>query len=141
EEYRCDHYNKLSFARTIPNFDEEIRFTGTVTDKNPAEQVGAVWWDVTVEEIIAGPQIPCDILRVGMVISPPMGQIESGIGISDRVDVYGKYIPDCRVSLNDDSYYIKKIAPEASTLTPFGLLALVSALSAIAAVAIVRKRR
>jgi hypothetical protein len=124
-----------SSALPIP---QDIRFTGTVTAKNPP-MPGSVWWNVTVEEIISGPQISCDILRVGMVISPPMGQIESGIAIGDRVGVYGRYTPDCKVSLNNESYYIKKI-PEASTLTPIGLLALVSALSAIAAVAIVRKR-
>jgi hypothetical protein len=79
--------------------------------------------------------------RVEMGIYPPMGSIESTIAIGDRVDVYGSYIPDCRVSLNGESYYIKKVRPQAPTLTPLGLIALFSLLSAIAAFAIVRKRR
>ena len=145
----------LILAPSTANFNEEIRFTGTVTDKNPADQVGGVWWNVTVEEIISGVQPPCDILRVEFYIIPPgpiepgiaqtessIAQIESGIDIGDRVEVYGRYTTKCKVSLNDDgSYYIKKIAPEASTLSPIGLIALVCLLSAIAAVTIVRKRR
>lgn len=129
----------LMLALSGANLTQEIRFTGTVTDKNPP-MPGAVWWDVRVEEIILDPLPPCDTLRVEMIISPPMGQVESGIAIGDRVEVYGSYTPDCKVSLNDENYYIKKIAP-APVFTPVGLIALIGLLSAIAAVAIVRKRR
>jgi hypothetical protein len=125
-------------------FTENIRFTGTVTDINPPPPyVGARWWNVTVEEVISGPQTSCDILRVELLIIPDTrGQVESGIAIGDQVEVYGgDYSPDCSVSLNGESYYIKKIAPEAPALTPTGLIALVSLLSAIAAVTLTRRKR
>jgi hypothetical protein len=130
----------LILALSGANSTEEIRFTGTVTAENPP-MPGSAWWNVTVEEIISGPQVSCDPLRARMAISPPMGQIESGIAIGDRVEVYGKYVPDCQVSLNGDDYYMKKVSPQVPALTPTGLIALVGLLSAIATVTIVRKRR
>jgi parallel beta-helix repeat protein len=85
---------------------QEIRFTGTVTDKNPPGEVGSLWWNVTAEEIISGPQTSCDILRVELILSPPMGYYESDIAVGDLVDVYGGYMSNCTVSLNGESYYI-----------------------------------
>ncbi|MGC9445108.1 MAG: right-handed parallel beta-helix repeat-containing protein [Candidatus Methanospirareceae archaeon] len=85
---------------------QEIRFTGTVTGKNPPGQMGALWWNVTAVELISGPQTSCDTLKVEVIIYPPMGHIESGITIGDRVEVCGNYTSDCTVSLNNESYYI-----------------------------------
>ncbi|MGC9443626.1 MAG: right-handed parallel beta-helix repeat-containing protein [Candidatus Methanospirareceae archaeon] len=86
---------------------QEIRFTGRVTAKNPPGQPGALWWNVTVEEIISGPQTSCATLRVDLVPSPPIGYYESHIDVGDRVGVYGNYISHfCTVSLNGESYYI-----------------------------------
>jgi parallel beta-helix repeat protein len=86
---------------------QEIRFTGTVTDKNPPGQVGALWWNVTAEAIISGPQTSCDTLRVDLILSPPLGYYESNIDVGNRVEVYGNYISNfCTVSLNGESYYI-----------------------------------
>jgi nitrous oxidase accessory protein len=89
---------------------QEIRFTGTVTDKNPPGQIGSLWWDVTADEIISGPEISCDTLRVRVVISPPWGDFDSDIAVGDRVDVYGNYTSNCTVSLNGESYYIVVLA-------------------------------
>jgi hypothetical protein len=131
----------LTLALSSANLTQEIRFMGTVTDKNPPGQFGSLWWNVTLEELISGPQTSCDTLRVRLVISPPWGYYDSDIAVGDRVDVYGNHTSDCTVSLNGESYYIKKITPAAPALTPTGLIALVGLLSAIAAAVIVRKRR
>jgi parallel beta-helix repeat protein len=85
---------------------QEIQFTGTVTDKNPSGQIGALWWNVMVEEIISGPQTFCDNLKIELISSPPMGDFDSDIAVGDRVEVYGNYTSNCTVSLNGESYYI-----------------------------------
>ena len=85
---------------------QEIRFTGTVTGKNPPGHTGALWWNVTAVELISGPQTSCDTLEVKLIIVPPMGNYESDIAIGDRVEVYGNYTSNCTVSLNNESYYI-----------------------------------
>ena len=104
---------------------EEIRFTGIVTGKNPPEQVGALWWNVTVEELIEGPQTTCDTLKVELILSPPVGSYESDIGVGARVEVWGNYTSDCTVSLNGVNYTIKRIVYPSipgihnGTITPF----------------------
>ena len=96
----------LLASSSVSSSSEEIRFTGTVTGTSPPEQVGASWWNVSVDSISSGPQTSCDTLRVSMVIAPPVGQIDTDIDVGDQVEVYGNYTADCTVSLNNESFYI-----------------------------------
>ena len=98
-----ESYYMLFYAIPVPS---TIRFTGTVTDTNPPEQVGALWWNVSVEAITSGPHNACDTLTVEVVLSPPVGDYDPAIAIGDRVEVYGNYTGDCTVSLNNESFYI-----------------------------------
>ena len=100
-----ESYYMLFYAIPIPS---EIRFTGTVTGMSPPEQVGVLWWNVSVETISSGPHTSCDTLTVEVILSPPVGDYDSAIGIGDRVEVYGNYTADCTVSLNGLNYSITR---------------------------------
>jgi nitrous oxidase accessory protein len=95
---------------------QEIRFKGSVADKNPPGELEALWWNVTVEEIISGPQTSCDTLRVELIVAPPMGYYESDIAVGYLVEVYGNFTSNCTVSLNGKSYYIVGGPPSVHNL-------------------------
>ena len=101
----------LSTSVTLANADD-IRLTGTVTDRYPEGLIGTKWWDVTVEGVISGPT-PCPELEVRLVSGPPFpwGYFDDDIAIGDTVEVYGSYnATDCRVSLNgNEEYHITRI--------------------------------
>ncbi len=90
----------------------EIKFNGTVTGISPT-LIGAGWWNVTVEEVISGPEPCSNEITVNWIAYPPWGYIDLNITIGDKVEVYGGYYEDqygCNVSLNGkEEYYIKKI--------------------------------
>jgi len=89
----------------------EIKLIGTVIGKNPPV-IGAAWWNVTVDEVISGPQ-PCnDNITIRWICYPPYGYTDPNITEGDKVEVYGKYYQDqdeCYISLNGRAdYYIKR---------------------------------
>jgi hypothetical protein len=92
----------------------EIRFRGTVSAVGPPV-MGARWWNVTVEEVLSGPQPCASEITVRVVISPPIGSFDKTVMIGDSVEVYGRYLvfdSDCEVSLNGKTdYYLHKIPP------------------------------
>jgi len=99
--------------------EEEIKFTGTVTGCSPLA-IGFRWWNVTVDEVISGPQ-PCSTeITVSWLAYPPVGYFDPNITIGDKVEVYGRYYEDqygCNVSLNGkEEYYIKKIETPPKTI-------------------------
>ena len=88
---------------------DEIKFRGTVIEKSPP-LIGGAWWNVTVDEVISGPQPCSNELTVYWGAYPPMGYFDPNITVGDTVEVYGNYSEDqngCSVSLNGkNDYYI-----------------------------------
>jgi hypothetical protein len=124
--------------------DENIHCTGTVRDT--WVHLGGREWEVAVEEVISGPQSPCNEVKVNLMtgIYPfTGGYFDPDIAIGDHVDVYGLYNhSQCRVSLNENSnYHITKIAVPVTALTPLGLVAVVGVLASVAMSKIVRRKR
>jgi hypothetical protein len=90
---------------------EEIKFRGTVTGQSPP-QLGAIWWNVTVDEVISGPQPCSNEITVSVFIYPPYGYFDPDITVGDKVEVYGKYYAqgECYVSLNGkEDYYLRTV--------------------------------
>ncbi|MHC1572322.1 MAG: NosD domain-containing protein [Methanosarcinales archaeon] len=87
----------------------DIKFKGTITEISPPS-IGAAWWNVSVDELISGPQPCSNEITVSVFIYPPFGYFDPNITIGDMVEVYGNYIEDqngCSVSLNGkEDYYI-----------------------------------
>jgi hypothetical protein len=124
--------------------DEDIHCIGTVHETWVL--FGGRMWQVAVEEVISGPQSPCNEVRVSLMtgIYPfTGGYFDPDIAIGDRVDVYGLYNhSQCRVSLNENSnYHILKIPKPVPALTQLGLVAVVGVLASVAMSKIVRRKR
>lgn len=94
--------------------DPEIKFLGTAVTYNCEYGIGS--WDVTVDEVISGPQPSVDTIKVicegGLIMA---GYVDPNITTGDEVEVYGNYYDlgegRANVVLWESNHYIKGIEP------------------------------
>ena len=101
-----DHYLRWS----------DIRFIGTAIEYFEEPGLGALWgWNVSVDEMISGPEPCSNRLNVSLqAVPPPWGYMDPNITEGDKVEVYGDYYEDqdgCGVSLvgSEDYYIIRRL--------------------------------
>jgi parallel beta-helix repeat protein len=99
-----DHYLAVS----------DIKFIGTAIEYFNASMPGAPYgWNVSVDEVINGPEPCSDWLNVTLQAVYPRGFMDQNITAGDKVEVYGDYCEDpegCSVSLiGSEEYHIRRL--------------------------------
>jgi parallel beta-helix repeat protein len=92
----------------------DITFIGTAIEYFEASMPGAPWgWNVSVDEVISGPEPCSDWLNVTLQAVYSRGFMDQNIAAEDKVEVYGNYCEDpegCSVSLiGSEDYYIIRL--------------------------------